>query len=324
MPNPTVDAVHINRPLSDLVIAYTQEQTDYIFPKAAPFVPVDKESDHYFVFDKHSMLRNDARKRADGAESAKSDFKLSKDLYDCEVTAVHVDLGPRALKNQDTEAIDIEDSAAMIVGEKIHIAQEADFASAAFALNVWSNEVTGGSGGVTKWSNFGTSDPLAAFRAARTRIKKTTGRKPNKVILGYEVFETLKSHPVIKDQVKYTSAKTMTAAMFAEMIEVAEVLIAEAIQATSVEGDTDETYDFSLAANSAWMGYVNPRPGKMQPSAMYTFALKSMPGSMGEEIIQVGREVKPLSGGAVRIEAQAGWHTKITGPDLGYFFNAII
>lgn len=321
MPNPTVGAVHINRPLSDVVIAYVQDQTEYIGPKAAPIVPVDKQTDHYFAFDKESLLRNDAKPRADGAESAKSDFKVSKDTYDCPVTAVHIDLGPQTRANADDE-LELEESTSMIVGDKILMAQEANFAAKVMKAGVWGTDLTGGSGGITKWSSFGTSDPLKQVRDLRAAIKKRTGKRINKGILGYEVAELLKSHPVIKDQIKYTTAKTMTLAMLAELLEVDELLVADAIQATHVEGDT-AAYDFTIAGNSVWFGYVNPRPAKMQPSAMYTFAWKGMAGGLGETI-QIGREEVPLTSGAVRIEAQAAWDFKVTGPDLGAFIQTII
>ncbi len=68
MPSPTKSMFHIDGPLSDIAIGYMQDQKEYIADKVFPVVPVDKQSDKYFIFDKGPWMRNSVQIRAPGDE----------------------------------------------------------------------------------------------------------------------------------------------------------------------------------------------------------------------------------------------------------------
>ena len=69
---PTANQVHINRPLTNISVAYIQDDTHFIAGKVFPEIPVDKKSDLYFRYKKEDWFRDEARPRADGTESAGS------------------------------------------------------------------------------------------------------------------------------------------------------------------------------------------------------------------------------------------------------------
>lgn len=68
--------VHVNRPLTNISIAYIQEQTQFVADKVFPLVPVQKQSDRYFQYLKEDWFRSDAEERAPGTETAGSGWKL--------------------------------------------------------------------------------------------------------------------------------------------------------------------------------------------------------------------------------------------------------
>ena len=46
---PNASDVHIDSPLTNISIAYMQDQKEYIADKIFPVVPVDKQGDKYFT-----------------------------------------------------------------------------------------------------------------------------------------------------------------------------------------------------------------------------------------------------------------------------------
>ena len=49
MPNPTRGDVHVNKPLTNISIAYMQMAENFIADKVFPNISVAKQSDRYFV-----------------------------------------------------------------------------------------------------------------------------------------------------------------------------------------------------------------------------------------------------------------------------------
>ncbi len=49
MAQPTASDVHVDAVLTNLSVAYIQEQDAYIATKVFPVIPVDKKSDKYYV-----------------------------------------------------------------------------------------------------------------------------------------------------------------------------------------------------------------------------------------------------------------------------------
>jgi hypothetical protein len=77
MPQPTQGSVHVNRPLTMISVAYMQDQAEFIADKVFPVVPVDKQSDLYYVYTKNDWFRDEAKPRAAGTESAGGGYNLS-------------------------------------------------------------------------------------------------------------------------------------------------------------------------------------------------------------------------------------------------------
>ena len=57
MPNPTISSVHTNRPLTNISIAWRQAATDFVADRVFPIIPVQKQSDLYYVYDRSYWYR---------------------------------------------------------------------------------------------------------------------------------------------------------------------------------------------------------------------------------------------------------------------------
>lgn len=320
MPQPTLSAVHVNRPLTNISVAYMQTATNFIAARVFPRVPVSKKSDLYFQYNKADFLRDEMKKRAPATESAGSGYNLSTASYNADVWALHKDLDDQIRANYDAP-LDAERDATQWLTQMGLIRLERQFASQYMQPGIWGTTVTGVTD-FTQW-NDPASNPEAGIATARTAILRTTGMMPNTMVVSHSVHEALKRHPVIKDRFKYTSSEAITEALLARFFEVDQYLISRAVHTPSPEGTASPTFDF-IVGRHAWLGYVNRAPSILTPSAGYVFTWTGLlDGVAGSAAGQLGVAVKrfrmePLA--ADRIEIETAFDMKVVAADCGYFF----
>lgn len=316
MPQPTASDVHVDRPLTNVSLAYIQQASDFIATQFAPIIPVDRKTDTYYTYTKNDWFRDEAQLRADGVPSAGSGYGLSTAQYSCDVFAFHKDIGPQAMANADP-AINLEREAAMLVTQRMLIRQERQWATDCFAASIWGTDSTPSN----LWSDYAASDPIGDVETGKRTVLVNTGFLPNTLVLGYDVFIKLKNHPDIIDRIKYTSAETVTLDVLARYFEVDRVMVAKAVYASNNEGET-AAYSF-VHGKHALLAYVAPNPGLMTPSAAYTFVWRGVSMGLGANVA-ITREVIPNTRGAIRVEGEAAWDNKIVATDLGYFFQSVV
>lgn len=320
MAQPTLAGVHVDRPLTDISVAYVQNAENFISNRVFPVVPVDKASNKYFVYDKNDFLRNDVQKRADATESAGSGYDLTTADYSADVWATHMDIGEQVMANYDIPLFPMRD-ATVFVSQKMMQKQETEWVSSFFTTGVWGTDITGAASGTnTYWSNETSSDPITNIETGKETILQNTGFEPNTLVLGYQVFRHLRHHPDVVDRVKYTSSNTVVASIIGALFEVERVFVAKAVKATNLEGETPN-YDFTHGKH-AWLGYVNPSPSVLTPSAGYRFEWTGVSKGLG---VGVGvRQFFMDKEAATRVEIQSAWDDKVVASDLGYFWNGIV
>jgi hypothetical protein len=315
MSQPTRSSVHVDSVLTNISIAYLQDQNNYVASKVFPVIPVDKQSDVYFTYPKNAWLRDEAQRRAPASESAGSGYGVSTDSYSADVWAFHMDVPDQVRKNADSP-LSPDSDATKFVTTRLLLRKEKQWVSDYFTTSVWGTDSTPSN----LWSNYSTSDPTEDIEAAKQTILTNTGFMPNTLVLGYPVFRQLKNHPDFRDRIKYTTSDNITAQLIARMLEVENVYVAMSTNATNIEG---ETAVYALVhGKHALLCYTNPNPGLLAPSAGYTFAWTGVGGAFGSEV-GVSRIPMPLVK-ADRIEAEMAWDNKVVASDLGYFFNGAV
>lgn len=320
---PALQDVHIDTALTNIAIAFTQDQSQYIFSKVFPILPVDHQSNKYWVWPKNEWLRDEAKKRADSSESAGSGFTLSQDSYFADVWAFHKDLGSQVRANADG-GLNLESAAVRFVASRLLLRQEIQWATDFFTTGIWGTDLTGVAAAPTTNQflqfNDAASDPFDVFEDARERVVSVTGYEPNTMVMGRQVWRRLKNHPDYVDRIKGTSGSKFTLAAFRDFTEIDNIYVAKSIKATNVEGAT-AAYSF-IHGKSIWIGYVAPNPGPMEPSAGYTFSWTGVSGSVGGTIGVDSFEDRKTK--SIRYEAEVAFDNKVTAPELGVFMaNAV-
>ena len=321
MPNPTYQSTHIDVALTNMSVAYKQSASNFIAEQAFPSLPVPKETGLYWKYEKGAFFRDEARKRAPATESAGGGFKLGTDSYITYPWAIHKDVTRQELANAD-EGIDPFSDATEWCMQQLLIRRERLFVDAYMKTSVWGTDVVGNTN-FAYWNDEAASDPAEDFKVARRTILASTAHKPNTLIVGYDVHEALKKHPLITKNFKYTGATSITNQMIAQYFELDKYLVSEAVYASSDETlDATPTMNF-ITGKDALLCYSVPSPSLLKPTAGYIFTWSGLTGLNNAGIL-TKRIPMSLKDDAERVESQMNVEMKVVAPDMGYFFSGCV
>lgn len=332
-PQPTLSAEHVNRPLTTISQAYLAQSTDYIADKIFPVVPVMKQSDLYYIYNKGDWYRNVAQYRAPATESAGGGYNLSTGSYFAPVTALHVDIDPQIRANADIP-LNPDRDATLWITQELMLAREVQTLAQVLTTGVWTGSTSGGDVTPSPQWDMANSTPIEDITQQIWSIKQGTGRFPNRFILGPRVWEVLQNHDEVVQRIKYTQRGVITTDLLASLLAPPgvpdfQVLVASAIYNTAAEfpnADTTTGVSMSFIAptKDALLLYSEPNPGILVPSAGYIFTWAGLlgAGSFGTVIQQI--PMPWLGVGTIRTEGQLAFSTQTIGTDLGAFFvNAV-
>lgn len=331
MPQPTLSDVHVNRPLTNISIAYIQSTDAFIADKIFPIIPVESKSDLYFKYTKDQWFRDEAKLRAPGTESAGGGYDLdSTGNYTCLVNAYHKDVDDQTRANSDAP-LNPDADATRFVTRKALLKRENDWATKWFTTGKWTGSSTGGdlvgNTDFTKWDLAG-STPIEDIRKQCVAMEKGSGYYPNTFVIGREVWQILQDHPEFLDRIKYQGLMADPARltgdtglrMLAQILELKRVLVARAVKNTAIEG---ESFSGSFVfGKSALLAYCAENPGLYEPSAGYTFSWKGYVGAAKDGVRIKTFRMEHLE--STRVEIDMAYDQNQTGADLGAFFSAAV
>lgn len=320
MPQPTTSDVHVDRPLTEISVAYLQSAADFVADKVFPVLPVAKQSDRYFTYDKSFWFRTEAQKRAPGTESAGSGWTVdSTPSYYADIWAVHKDIDDPTRANAD-QPLDMDRDATEFVTRQLMLRREKEFATKYFTTGLWTGSTTGSDIVIgTKW-DAASSDPVDDIEEQKEATLQKTGYMPNTLIVTPQVHRALKSNAAILDRIKYTQRGIVTEDILAALFGVERYMVARATNNTANEGAAT-SMNFVFGTDQALLVYSAPRPGIMQPSGGYTFAWNGFGASMGGWRISRFRMEHLKSD---RVEGEAAYALKLVAADVGVFFSDVL
>ena len=319
--------VHVDRPLTQIAIAFAQNPEVYIADRVFPILPVGKQTDKYFQIPKGNWFRDEMQKRAPGALSAQRTHTMSTDSYSCDVWALHEMLADQVRANYDSplqadrEITEGLTSAGMIRKERQWVT---DF----FGSGLWTTDQTGvdsaspSTNEVGRWDR-ADSTPIEDVRAGKRRVQARTGFRPNKMVMGREVYDALLDHPDIVgrlDRGQTTGAAIVMRQNLAALFELDEVLVMDAVFNSANEGQ-DDSIGF-IGGKSALLVYAAPAPGLYIPTGGYTFSWTGLlgAGALGMRMKRIRDEKRESD----MIEIQMAFDQKLVHADLGQFYITIV
>lgn len=317
---------HIDKALTNISLKYMQDTSAFIADKVFPTVPVVKQSDRYFKYLKEDWFRDDAQERAMGTESAGGDYEIDNTpTYFCKKYAFHKDVFEEDRANSD-DPLQPDTDATEFVVDKILLNKENNWANTYFKSGIWAQDKTGaasaGANQVIRWDDYSNSNPIKDIDTMATEMQGTTGKRPNTLVIGRQVYDALRQHPDILDRIKYTQTGIITDQLIAALFDVDRLLVANAIQNTAKKGQA-ASMDFILGKH-ALLCYTESRPRIKAASAGYCF---TWTGLLGANALggRINRFAMPQLGiGTERIECELAYDMKVVASDLGAFISGVV
>lgn len=255
-------AVHQDAVLSNFAVSYSQNGiwiADTVLPKKM----VAKESDKYFLFYQKDVIQVPTRdQRADGAPSSEISWDVTTGTYQCEAYALKDIVTKRARANAD-QPLDLDQDTTAILTERLMVGKEYRVAAKIFDTSGFTS-YTSALGTADKWDSYTSSDsdPLADVDAAKLSVLKYSQKYANTIIMGVEVFDKVKHHPLVIDRIKYNGGPSVPAVVteqaLAQLFGVDKVLVGRAVYNSATEGQT--VTPAYIWGKYVMVAYVDPAP----------------------------------------------------------------
>ena len=266
----------------------------------------------------------DVKKLAPRTEVNRIGLKISNDSYYTDVYGLGMDFDEQTIANEDA-MLEIRSAGAQTLVNRVLIEREQQFATTFFSAGVWTTDVTP----ANLWSDYTNSTPITDVTTGRRTMQLLAGgMKPNTMVIGKEVRDILVNHPDVLARLNggatVTNTALVTDAKLAEIFEVENFFVMEAVANTAAEGLAE--VNAFIGGKNALLVHTPRTSGLMTPAAGLTFAWNNIPG-----VSNLGITVESFSDDALKrqqvaehIQVKMAYDMKVVGADLGYFFSAVV
>ena len=270
--------------LTNMALAYFQNSNNYFAKAIFPICQVNLSSDIFYKFSKEDLLRDNWQRKPEYGQVMPAVISEETDTYNCQVDQMI--MGISQIRQTDLQrrqgpalARDPRQQRVKTMAEQANIHMDRLFANKYFKAGAWANEFTGVDTTTTegnqtiKFTNHN-SDPIKFIDEQKTLIHQNTGRTPNRLALGAQVFDALKLHPAILERVKYggTTANpaSVTENVLAQLFGVEHLVVLKSIQNTAAQG-ADAQMGYIGDPTALLLAYATNAPAVDEPSAGYIF-----------------------------------------------------
>ena len=282
---PLVNETYVDPILTDVSIRYTNDS--FIATQVFPELPVAKDVDKVFKFDKTNLRKPASTAREGFARANRIDYGLSQIATPPLLEAsLEIGITNAVMDNYDAPLVPMV-AATNTVTEQLAIEKEYNLAN--FLDN--SGNLTQGTtlSGTAQWSAYSTSNPFGDIQTGKTTVKQNSGKNPNVILFGRQVWDQLVNHPNVTDRIKYTARadQATIANALADLYGVDRVLVGESIYNSAAPGETDSVsfiwgkfcviaYIADLPAlETVSLGYHLFRPSERYVDTWYEQPIKS-------------------------------------------------
>jgi len=307
----SVSNLHADQTLTNVSVMY--RNGNFVADRILLELPVGKQSNKYLVYGVDN-LRPDDDARRPGAMSNEIDWSLSSDTYYADGHALSSVIPDEWRENADAP-LDLDTDVTVQLTDKILLNREVACA-AKIAAGLTPHAQTS-----ARW-DVDTTDPVKVIDTAKETVATAVGLKPNVLMLSRPVFRGLRNNLLVKNRVsgalQGVDSSRITAQQLAALLEVDEVLVAEAIKVTSAEGQT-VTSEY-VWGKTALLFYRPPAPGLRTVAVGYHFMWNT--GRLGS-LVYKGR-VADERRHSDYVEVMRYYDQKIIAAAAGYYFTDVV
>lgn len=316
--------------LTNMALSYYQNAANYFAKAIFPVCPVQLSSDNYYIFDKEDLLRDNWQRKPAYGKVAPAVLSEHTETYNCQVDQMIMGIDQIRLtdlnRRQGPSVSNQKQQRTKTIAEQANIHQDLQFADAYFRKGTWKDEYTGidetnASGKqFIKFSNHN-SDPITFIDGKKTEMHRETGRTPNRLALGANVFDALKAHPAILERVKYggstANPASVTENVLAQLFGVDKIVVLKSIMNKADMG-ADADMQFIGDPNAFLLAYATNAPAIDEPSAGYIFTWDMLGNG---QILPILNYLGENGTHSEYIEGLMAHDMKKTADDLAMFFG---
>lgn len=319
--------------LTNMAQAWYQNAANYFAKAIFPICPVSQSSDNYYIFDKEDLLRDNWHRKPAYGKVMPAVLSEHTATYNCVVDQMIMGIDQirqtDLTRRQGPALKDPRQQRTKAMAEQANIHQDRLFAKSFFNAGVWTNEWTGVDSTTTSTNEFikfsnANSDPIKFIADQKLAMHEQTGRTPNKLAMGANVFNALKQHEGILERIKYGGTSANPAQVdknvLAQLFGVDEIVVLMSIYNQAKQGkDADMT--FIGDPDSMLLAYATSTPSPEEPSAGYIFTWDMLGDGQMMPIFHYEGENGTHS---EYIEGLMAYDIRKTSDDLAVFFKNVI
>lgn len=319
--------------LTNMAMAWYQNSAHYFAKTMFPTCPVPLSSDNYYVFDKEDLLRDNWQRKPETGTVAPAVLSEHTEQYACHVDQMRMAINQIRQtdldRRQGPSTANTKQQRTKAIAEQRNIHLDKQFANSFFKAGVWKNEYTGVASGATgkqfiKFSD-DNSEPIKLVDQIKTEMLQNTGRTPNRLGLGINVFNALKEHPAILERIKFGGTTANPAQVnervLTELFGVEKLVVLKSIHNNARLGE-DANMQFIGDPNAFLLTYAPNTPAIDEPSAGYIFTWDMLGNG---QFMPIMNYPDPDPGKHVEwIEGLMANDMKKTSDDLAVFFKEAV
>ena len=235
------------------------QNNEFVADKVFPPLPVDKQSNKYYTYGKDNLRADDDTRRP-AAQSNEIAWNLSNGTYFADGHGLMSYVPDESRENADA-ALDLDTDTTTQLTEKIFLNREVAL-EAILAAGMSPTDLSA-STYAAAWDK-DTVDPIKVIDSAKETVMTACGKRPNVMLMSRPVFRGVRNNLLVKNRVSGAlggvDKSLITKEQLAVLLEVDEVIVAEAIKLSNAEGQTDA--GAFVWAKDALLFYRPPSPGK--------------------------------------------------------------
>lgn len=330
MTMPTPGDVHVNRPLTNMSVAYLQSLDAFVADKVATINPSDKQGNQWYELLKEFFFRDAMQKRAPGTEAVQVGYGVKLSNYFIDVWAAKKPIADQTRANEDAP-LNSDRNTMQLLTRLERIAREKAFAGVALAGASWTTTRTGvaaGPNGVQflQW-NDAAATPLTDVIAWKLVVQLLTGLLPNVLMIGAEVWAKLQTNAQILARVTggatNSNAASVTKKLVAQLMGLDDLVVMEAVENTAPEkAPGTESYTGAyINGKKGLLFHRNDTVGPEIATAMRTYTWEQYAGSREGIRIKKYRD-EPKASDIIEIEST--FIHQVVSKDLGVFLDTMV
>lgn len=320
--------------LSNMALNYFQSASNYFARSIFPICPVRQSTGSYYVFELEDLLRDGwQRKPAYGKVNPTA---IGEHTETYAVDVYQMIMGIDEIRETDVErrdgpafANDTRVKHTKTIAEQANIHLDVMFANTFFHEGAW-EDVREGVDSTTptddqfiKFSN-DNSDPVDYVAGLKLEMLEKTGREPNRLAMGPEVFKKLRKHPAILDRVKYGGSTPnpakVTQNVLAQLFEMDNISVMKSIHNKAKQGKEADV-GFIADPTAMLLAYAPDSPSVNEPSAGYILTWDMLGNGQTMPISHFDGEPGTHS---EFVEGLMGYSMKKTADDLAIFLKNVV